>query len=510
MDGDMQEISPIDQGQSGNLEAGKESSSLPSGTVTFLFTDIEGSTHLLERLRDQYAQVLAEHHKLLREVFQRWHGHEVDTQGDAFFFAFGRATDAISCAVDAQQNLSEHTWPYGVNVRVRMGLHTGEPLVAHTGYVGMDIHRAKRIADVGHGGQVLLSLTTRDLVSLTLPPGSRLHDLGAHMLKDIRYPQEIYQLEIPGLSNDFPPLKSLDKLEKEEEPPAPGKSPYMGLQYFDEEDAEWFFGRQVVTDRLVEAVCSLHFLAVIGASGSGKSSVVRAGLVPAIKARYPSQYLVKIITPSSHPLDAMAICLTQGSGSVTATATLIDDMQSNPRSLHLYCKKNLISGKDARLLLVIDQFEELFTLCQSETERQAFVKNFLYAVGIPDSSVSGVITLRADFYEHLAQYVGLRELVSAHQIYIGAMNASELRTAIVEPARRGGWELSPGLVDLILNDVGAGAGHQPEPGALPLLSHALLETWKRRRGNLLNLKAYTEAGVGTQRDRQNCRKCLLS
>jgi putative ribosome biogenesis GTPase RsgA len=104
------------------------------------------------------------------------------------------------------------------------------------------------------------------------------------------------------LPSDFPPLKSLDKLEKEEEPPAPGKSPYMGLQYFTEQDAEWFFGRQSLTERLVEAVRSRRFLALIGASGSGKSSVVRAGLVPAIKTRYPSQWQVKVITPSSHPL----------------------------------------------------------------------------------------------------------------------------------------------------------------------------------------------------------------
>jgi len=472
----------------------EENEHLPGGTVTFLFSEVEGSTELLKRLREQYALVLTEYRQLLQPAFQKWHGHEVDTQGDSFFVAFGRATDAIGCAIEAQQSLTAHSWLRGVNVRVRMGLHTGEPVVGHAGYSGMDVHRAARLAGLGHGGQVLLSRTTRDLVYQNLPIECHLRDLGAYMLKDIRYPQEIYQLEVPGLPIDFPPLKSLEKLEQEEEPPAPGKSPYMGLQYFNEEDTEWFFGRKAVTERLVEAVRSLHFLAVIGASGSGKSSAVRAGLVPAIKIRYSSQWHVKVITPSSHPLDALAISLTQGSESVTATATLIDDMQSNPRSLHLYCQKNLTSGKDTRLLLVIDQFEELFTLCRSETERLAFIKNFLYAVGIPESSMIGVITLRADFYAHLAQYVGLRELISAHQIYIGAMKAPELREAIEEPARRGGWELSQGLVDLILSDLGAGPNRQPEPGALPLLSHALLETWKRRRGNLLNLKAYTEAG----------------
>jgi WD40 repeat protein/class 3 adenylate cyclase len=494
MEDDLWESDPLDRGQAGKIARGEESTSLPGGTVTFLFTDIEGSTKLLEHLREQYAQLLAEHHQLMRETFQRWHGHEVDTEGDAFFIVFTRATDAIACAIEAQQSLNAHAWPKGVNVRVRMGLHTGEPLVAHTGYVGMDVHRAARITHVGYGGQVLLSQTTRDLVCLSLPTGSRLRDLGAHMLKDMRYPQEIYQLEIPGLPSDFPPLKSLDKLEKEEEPPSPGESPYMGLQYFDEEDAEWFFGRQAVIERLVKEVCSNHFLAVIGASGSGKSSVVRAGLVPTMKIRTQPEWLVKVTTPTSHPLEALSICLTSESESVTATATLIDDMQSNPRSLHLYCLKRLVNRKNAQFLLVVDQFEELFTLCRSEEERLAFIHNLLYAVDISDGVLNAVITLRADFYERLAQYVELREVVSTHQIYIGAMNASELRAAIEEPARRGGWEFSPGLVDLILSDLGVGANRQPEPGALPLLSHALLETWKRRRGNLLNLKAYTEAG----------------
>ena len=135
---------------------------------------------------------------------------------------------------------------------------------------------------------------------------------------------------------------------------------------------------------------------------------------------------------------------------------------------------------EAEVLLVVDQFEELFTQCRDEQERQTFVDNLLYAVGSEGSPMRVVIALRADFYQHLAQYAGLRTEVARHQEYLGAMEAVELRQAIEEPARRGGWEFSPGLVDLMLHDIGASEGHQPEPGALPLLSHALLETWKRR------------------------------
>ncbi len=490
----MQGIESGDLEQSRKDAINNDAHQLPSGTVTFLFTDIEGSTQLLERLREQYAQLLAEHHQLLRDIFKSWKGYEIDTQGDSFFVAFSKAADAISCAINAQNSLHHYHWPHGEIVRVRMGLHTGEPIVAQTGYVGMDVHRAARIASVGYGGQVLLSQTTRDLIYTSLPPGTRLRDLGVHMLKNINFPQEIYQLEIPGLLNDFPPLMSLDKLEKEEEPPAPGKSPYMGLQYFDETDAEWFFGRQEITLRLIEAVSSHRFTAVIGASGSGKSSVVRAGLIPQMKSlAYPS-WQVKVITPSTHPLESLAICLTKESESVTATSTLIDDMQNDHRSLHLYCQKNLLTNKATRILLIIDQFEELFTLCRSESERQAFVNNILYTANSRQGALTSLITLRADFYEYLAQYAELRELVSSQQIYIGLMNSSELRQAIEEPAKRGGWEFSPGLVELILSDLGVTENRQPEPGLLPLLSHALLETWKRRRGNLLNLKAYSEAG----------------
>ena len=137
---------------------------LPEGTVTFLFTDIEGSTQLLDRLRDRYAILLADQRRILREAFANWNGHEVDTQGDAFFVAFSRATQAVGAAAEAQRRLAEHAWPEGVTVGVRMGIHTGEPWSGEEGYVGMDVHRAARIAHVGHGGQVLLSETTTALV----------------------------------------------------------------------------------------------------------------------------------------------------------------------------------------------------------------------------------------------------------------------------------------------------------------------------------------------------------
>jgi class 3 adenylate cyclase len=146
-------------------------SSLPTGTVTFLFTDIEGSTSLLRELGDRYADALADYRRLLRDAFQAKGGHEVDTQGDAFFIAFPRARDAIAAAVAAQRAVFAQAWPGGAGLRVRMGLHTGEPLTADTGYVGMDVHRAARICAAGHGGQILVSEATRILVEEDLPDG---------------------------------------------------------------------------------------------------------------------------------------------------------------------------------------------------------------------------------------------------------------------------------------------------------------------------------------------------
>ena len=183
---------------------------LPSGTVTFLFTDIEGSTALLKRLGPRYGEVLTEHQRILREAFAAHGGHEVDTQGDSFFVAFRRAKDAVAAAVAAQRDLAAHEWPDGVELLVRMGLHTGEPQVGEQRYVGIGVHKAARIGAAGHGGQVLLSRTTRELVEDELPPGVTIRDLGERRLKDLERTERLSQLVIEGLRTDFAALKTLD------------------------------------------------------------------------------------------------------------------------------------------------------------------------------------------------------------------------------------------------------------------------------------------------------------
>ena len=184
---------------------------LPTGTVTFLFTDIEGSTVLLQRLGDsRYAEVLEEHRRLLREAFAEGHGQEVDTQGDAFLVAFPRARDALAAAVAAQRALTKHIWPDEISLRVRMGLHTGEPVSETANYVGLDVHRAARICAAGHGGQILLSDAVKSLAARDLPLGVNLRDLGTHRLKDLKEPEHLFQIVHADLPADFPPLKSLE------------------------------------------------------------------------------------------------------------------------------------------------------------------------------------------------------------------------------------------------------------------------------------------------------------
>lgn len=250
-------------------------------------------------------------------------------------------------------------------------------------------------------------------------------------------------------------------------PPAPGEPPFKGLQYFDESDADIFFGREALIAHLMDQMQGreksrrVRFLAIIGASGSGKSSIIRAGLVPALK-RDSRPRLVQIITPTEYPLDSLS---SSDIDSITARG---------------------------RLILIVDQFEELFTLCQNESERKFFIDKLLNAA--QEGLAFIVITLRADFYAACEPYENLRRTLSQNQEYIGPMNASELRRAIEEPARVYGWLFEPGLADLLLRDIGADGDRSPEPGALPLLSHALLETWHRRSGRMLILAGYAESG----------------
>jgi predicted ATPase/class 3 adenylate cyclase len=227
---------------------------LPSGTVTFLFSDIEGSTHLAERLGERWRTLLDEHREIVRRAIEGGGGVEVGTEGDSFFVAFPTAGGALAAAVEAQRQLAAHGWPEESPIRIRIGLHTGEASLAGADYVGLDVHRAARIAAAGHGGQVLLSDTTRTLVESSLPEGVTLRDLGQRRLKDLSRPERIHQLVIEGLPNDFPPLKTLDA--------TPNNLPVQ---------LSSFLGRERELGEVEELLSRTRLLTLTGPGGTGKT-----------------------------------------------------------------------------------------------------------------------------------------------------------------------------------------------------------------------------------------------
>jgi len=231
-------------------------SGFPRGTVTLLFTDIEGSTRLLQRVGVRYADILETCRHLLRTAFQKYHGHEVDTQGDSFFVAFARASDAVAAAVEAQRALASHSWRDGVEVRVRIGLHTGEPQPTAEGYVGLDVHRAARIMSAAHGGQVLLSQATSTLVEQDLPDDVTLRDLGEHRLKDLERPQRLLQLVISNLQADFSPLKTLDA--------SPNNLPIQPTPFIGREQELTVIGALLLRQEV-------HLVTLTGPGGIGKT-----------------------------------------------------------------------------------------------------------------------------------------------------------------------------------------------------------------------------------------------
>ena len=273
--------------------------------------------------------------------------------------------------------------------------------------------------------------------------------------------------------------------------PVAGAAPYRGLEVFDVEHAELFFGRDGDLQRLIEKLKSTRFLTVLGPSGSGKSSLVRAGLIPLIRGgALPASetWPIAVFRPGAHPLTALAAQLLHLHGDRGMQAT-IEELGSNAATLELAVALALARSSDSQKVgFVVDQFEEVFTLCRDEQERCAFVDNLLHAGSVPVGRTVVILTMRADFYARATAFPELAQQIAAHQFLVTPMSAESVRQAIVEPARAAGLELEAGLVETILEDV------KGEPGALPLLEHALLELWKRRRGSMLTLEAYRETG----------------
>ncbi|MFD7658265.1 helix-turn-helix domain-containing protein, partial [Actinosynnema sp. NPDC059797] len=261
--------------------------------------------------------------------------------------------------------------------------------------------------------------------------------------------------------------------------PDDGRAPYAGLAAFQVEDADRFFGRDRLVGELVELVGRRRCTGVFGASGSGKSSVLRAGLVAASSG--PSV----VLTPGPRPVEELAVRIAAFTGK--PAAALAAEFAAYPENLHLRVRQAVV-GRHGDLLLVVDQFEEVFTLCADPAERAAFVAALTTAATAPTSRTRVVLGVRADFLGHCGRHPELVGALRGGHVLVGPMTADELREAVVAPAGAVGCKVETALVTRLVSDA---AG---QPAALPLVSHALLETWRRRRGVVLTLAAYEEAG----------------
>lgn len=308
-------------------------SDLPSGTVTFVFTDIEGSTKLAHELgTDRWRDVLAQHARIVRGAAAASEGVEVRTEGDSFFLAFRTARQAVAAAAAAQRGLAAQAWAHGATVRVRIGMHTGEdarPGEADSGadYIGYDVHRAARVAATGHGGQIVISSTTRLLLGDTLPGGVALRDLGEHRLKDMSQPDRLFQVVVEGLPDAFPELRTLER--------APNNLPVQLTS---------FVGRR---RELAEARALLdrtRLLTLVGPGGTGKSRLSLELAAQAMEGFPDGVWFVRLAPVSDPALVASTMAHTLGlvvPPARTPLEHLID---------HLRRKK---------VLLVIDNFEQV-------------------------------------------------------------------------------------------------------------------------------------------------------
>jgi predicted ATPase/class 3 adenylate cyclase len=299
---------------------------LPTGTVTLLFTDIEGSTRLLQRVGDDYAGLLSQHRSLLEDAFVAHGGVIVDKEGDAFFVVFASAKDAVTAAGEAQRALVSHDWVDENEIRVRMGLHTGEPHVVEGRYVGLDVHHAARVMAVGHGGQVLVSESTRALLGADTP----LRDLGEHRLKDLLKPQHLYQLELDGLPNEFPPLATLDN--------RPTNLPAQPNAFIGRE-------RELAETRALLERDDVRLLTLIGPGGTGKTRLALQLAAEVVEHFRNGVFFVSLAPIRDWDLVVPTILKTLG-------------LREQPGETALETLTEYLREKE--LLLLLDNFEHVF------------------------------------------------------------------------------------------------------------------------------------------------------
>ncbi len=341
---------------------------LPRGTVTFLFTDIEASTRLMQEMGDRYLEAQTAHHAILREAFKSNSGHELRTEGDSFFCVFASALDACMAAAAAQRALASHPWGDGGAIKVRVGLHTGEAPLVGDEYIGLDVHHAARIAAAAYGGQVLVSETTRGIVAEKLPAGLRLNDLGSHRLKDLANPERLYQLVIAGLQETFPAPRTLDAIHNN-----------LPTQLTS------FIGREAEVTTAKRLLQNTRLLTLTGPGGIGKTRLSLQ--IAADSARsFPSGIFFVPLSAVRDP-DLIASVVAQVLGiPVTGSRLPIDGVTDHLR--------------DKNLLLVLDNFEQLLP------EGAPVVSKLIQA----GPGVKALVSSRAALHVYGEQEVGVEPL----------------------------------------------------------------------------------------------------
>jgi WD40 repeat protein len=379
--------------------------------------------------------------------------------------------------------------PHAERLRVRLAMHAGDVLSDPDPFVGEATIHVSRLLD----SEVLRACLRVTMQPLALMVSAEIYQGVVRRAHGGLNPADWHQVVVDGkegLADTWVHVPGDLDAPARVRATSSAQAPYLGLASFQPMDAERFFGRERLVNDVVSRLSGQRFLAVFGASGSGKSSLLRAGLLPAIQAgKLPGsqEWSTILLTPGEHPFEELAIQL--GALQSVAPGALRVDLEAHPANLDLAVRQTLV-GKPSltHILLLVDQFEEVFTLCSDEGERTRFIEALLGAVRSPRSRARVVLGIRADFYAQCGDHPDLVAALQDAQLLVGPMTESELRAVVTQPAAHAGLAIEPALVETALDDA------RDEPGALPLLSHALLETWQRHRGRTLILADYLAAG----------------
>jgi WD40 repeat protein/class 3 adenylate cyclase len=460
---------------------------------TFLIADVRGYTAFTHDRGDEAGgELAAKFARIAREGVEGRSGTLLELRGDEALCVFGSTRQAIRAAADLQERFVEETVrDPSLPLAVGIGLDVGEAVEVEGGYRGGALNLAARLCSRAGPGEILASQEVVHLARRVEGIGQL--DRGAVRFKGMADPVRVLQLrpEAWDPAQDLAFQRALGPAAARLAPTdadLPAANPYKGLLPFEESDVDTFFGREALTQELVARFADDRFLAVVGPSGSGKSSIVRAGLIPAIRAGAISGsegWPIIEMLPGAYPLIELETALLKVADD--PPASLLEILEADELGIMRAIKRVLPSGSD-QIVLFIDQLEEVFTLVEDEGRRARFLEGIEAVVKDPHSRVRVVTTLRADFYDRPLLYPGFADLMRSYIEPLVPLAPDELERVIVEPARLVGVELEPGLMADMLAEVSS------EPGALPLLQYALTELFRRREGSVLTLEAYRAIG----------------